>query len=146
LVLGASSAAAAPAASSASGPDASPSASTSPSQDPASLSYAEVPAEAVGPGDVLLVLPGDRLPVDGRVVGGRSAVDESALTGEPLPLTKAPGAALERRKLFARACWLCVGWRAAARHGSLCAQGGRRHRAAQLPACGRLRWDRGHAS
>ncbi|EFJ44901.1 hypothetical protein VOLCADRAFT_64450 [Volvox carteri f. nagariensis] len=53
--------------------------------------HAEVPAEAVGPGDLLLVLPGDRVPVDGVVVGGRSSVDESALTGEPLPLTKAPG-------------------------------------------------------
>ncbi|KAG2497846.1 hypothetical protein HYH03_004113 [Edaphochlamys debaryana] len=53
--------------------------------------HKEVPAEAVGPGDVLLVLPGDRVPVDGVVVGGRSTVDESALTGEPLPLTKAEG-------------------------------------------------------
>ncbi|GIL67851.1 hypothetical protein Vafri_21137 [Volvox africanus] len=53
--------------------------------------YSEVPAEAVSSGDLLLVLPGDRLPVDGVVVGGRSSVDESALTGEPLPLTKAQG-------------------------------------------------------
>ncbi|GFR41528.1 hypothetical protein Agub_g2224 [Astrephomene gubernaculifera] len=52
---------------------------------------AEVPAEAVSPGELLAVLPGDRLPVDGRVVGGRSAVDESALTGEPLPVTKQEG-------------------------------------------------------
>jgi Cu+-exporting ATPase len=54
--------------------------------------WAEVPAEAVSPGDVLVVLPGDRVPVDGVVVGGRSTVDESALSGEPLPVTKAPGA------------------------------------------------------
>ena len=47
--------------------------------------------DAVGPGDVLLVLPGDRVPVDGTVVGGRSTVDESALTGEPLPLVKREG-------------------------------------------------------
>ncbi|GLC72475.1 hypothetical protein PLESTF_001251600 [Pleodorina starrii] len=53
--------------------------------------HAEVPAEAISPGDLLLVLPGDRVPVDGVVVGGRSSVDESALTGEPLPLTKAQG-------------------------------------------------------
>ncbi len=52
----------------------------------------QVPAEAVCPGELLLVLPGDRVPVDGQVVGGRSAVDESALTGEPLPLTKREGA------------------------------------------------------
>ncbi|KXZ56167.1 hypothetical protein GPECTOR_1g143 [Gonium pectorale] len=53
--------------------------------------HKEVPAEAVGPGELLLVLPGDRVPVDGLVVGGRSSVDESALTGEPLPLTKREG-------------------------------------------------------
>ncbi|KAG2440429.1 hypothetical protein HYH02_010314 [Chlamydomonas schloesseri] len=53
--------------------------------------HSEVPAEAVGAGDLLVVLPGDRVPVDGTVVGGRSAVDESALTGEPLPLTKTEG-------------------------------------------------------
>jgi Cu2+-exporting ATPase len=53
--------------------------------------WVEVPADAVGPGDVLLVLPGDRIPVDGSVVGGRSTVDESALTGEPLPVVKKAG-------------------------------------------------------
>eukprot|EP00198_Chlamydomonas_reinhardtii_P013234 XP_001702571.1 heavy metal transporting ATPase [Chlamydomonas reinhardtii] len=53
--------------------------------------HSEVPAEAVGAGDLLVVLPGDRVPVDGTVVGGRSSVDESALTGEPLPLTKTEG-------------------------------------------------------
>lgn len=56
-------------------------------------SCSEVPAEAVGPGDLLVVRPGDRMPVDGLVVGGRSTVDESALTGEPLPLLKAEGEA-----------------------------------------------------
>jgi len=45
----------------------------------------------VAAGDLLTVLPGDRIPVDGMVVGGRSTVDESALTGEPLPVTKAQG-------------------------------------------------------
>jgi Cu+-exporting ATPase len=54
-------------------------------------SWADVPAETVSPGDLLVVLPGDRIPVDGTVVGGRSTVDESALTGEPLPVTKAAG-------------------------------------------------------
>lgn len=54
-------------------------------------SWVEVPADAVGPGDVLLVLPGDRVPVDGAVLSGRSTVDESALTGEPLPLVKNTG-------------------------------------------------------
>lgn len=54
-------------------------------------SWREVPAEAVSLGDLLQVLPGDRFPVDGTVAGGRSSVDESALTGEPLPVTKLPG-------------------------------------------------------
>ncbi len=43
------------------------------------------------PGDQLRILPGDRLPVDGVVLEGRSALDVSALTGEPLPLQAAPG-------------------------------------------------------
>lgn len=53
--------------------------------------HAEVPAEAVGPGDLIVVLPGDRIPVDGVVVSGRSSVNESALTGEPLPVVKTEG-------------------------------------------------------
>ena len=56
--------------------------------------WAEVPAAALSPGDLVVVLPGDRVPVDGAVVAGRSTVDESALTGEPLPVTKAPGDAV----------------------------------------------------
>ena len=46
------------------------------------------------PGDRLRILPGDRLPVDGVVREGRSALDVSALTGEPLPLQAAPGTEL----------------------------------------------------
>jgi Cd2+/Zn2+-exporting ATPase len=51
----------------------------------------EVPAEAVEPGMVALVRPGDRVPVDGVVVEGRSAVDQSAITGESLPVARAAG-------------------------------------------------------
>ncbi len=51
------------------------------------------------PGDRLLVLPGDRLPVDGVVQAGASAVDRSALTGEPLPLEAEPGCELEAGSL-----------------------------------------------
>ncbi len=51
----------------------------------------EILVEDVVPGDLLLVLPGELVPVDGIVVGGESTVDESVLTGEPLPVAKQPG-------------------------------------------------------
>jgi Cu+-exporting ATPase len=50
-----------------------------------------VPIEEIQPGDLLRVRPGDRLPVDGLVVDGGSAVDESMLTGEPVPVAKGAG-------------------------------------------------------
>jgi cation-transporting ATPase V/Cu+-exporting ATPase len=53
-----------------------------------------VAIEEVHRGDVFLVRPGDKVPVDGIVVFGTSAVDESMLTGESLPVEKAPGALL----------------------------------------------------
>lgn len=51
----------------------------------------EVPLETVHKGDTLRVRPGDKVPIDGVVVGGRSAVDESLLTGEPVPVEKTTG-------------------------------------------------------
>ena len=51
----------------------------------------EMPVEAVQPGDFLLVKPGEKIPVDGEVSEGQSAVDESMLTGESLPVDKGPG-------------------------------------------------------
>ncbi len=51
----------------------------------------EVPTDDVLVGDVVLVRPGEKIPVDGVVVEGRSAVDESMLTGESLPVEKGPG-------------------------------------------------------
>lgn len=53
--------------------------------------WAEVPVAAVRVGDVIEVLPGARVPVDGRVTGGESWVDESMISGEALPVAKAPG-------------------------------------------------------
>jgi Cu+-exporting ATPase len=51
----------------------------------------DVPLDQVGVGDVLRVRPGEKVPVDGVVVEGASAVDESMLTGEPLPVEKKTG-------------------------------------------------------
>src|SRR5438876_7584677 len=52
----------------------------------------DVPLDAVHPGDLLRVRPGEKIPVDGEVVEGRTSVDESMLTGEPLPVEKPIGA------------------------------------------------------
>jgi Cu+-exporting ATPase len=51
----------------------------------------EVPADDVRVGDVVVVKPGEKIPVDGVVIEGRSAIDESMLTGESLPVEKKPG-------------------------------------------------------
>ncbi len=51
----------------------------------------EVPVDDVRVGDLVLVRPGEKIPVDGVVVDGHSAVDESMLTGESLPVEKGPG-------------------------------------------------------
>jgi len=50
-----------------------------------------VPLEEIRPGDHVLVLPGERFPVDATVVEGRTTVDESMLTGESTPLDRGPG-------------------------------------------------------
>lgn len=51
----------------------------------------EMPAEEVRTGEWLQVLPGDKIPVDGKVIWGQTTVDESMLTGEVLPVMKQPG-------------------------------------------------------
>jgi P-type Cu+ transporter len=51
----------------------------------------EIPVDDVRVGDMVLVRPGETIPVDGVVVEGRSAVDEAMLTGESLPVEKGPG-------------------------------------------------------
>ncbi|MCC7257590.1 MAG: copper-translocating P-type ATPase [Gammaproteobacteria bacterium] len=55
-------------------------------------SEVEVPVAEVRAGDRVVARPGERIPVDGRVIGGESEVDEALITGESLPVPKAPGA------------------------------------------------------
>ncbi|HBK91108.1 MAG TPA: haloacid dehalogenase, partial [Parvularcula sp.] len=54
----------------------------------------EIAVDAVAVGDLLRIRPGEKIPVDGAVHEGRSAVDESMVTGESMPVTKEPGARL----------------------------------------------------
>jgi Cu+-exporting ATPase len=54
----------------------------------------DIPLEHVRPGDILRVRPGEKIPVDGSVIEGSSAVDESMVTGESIPVEKYPGAKL----------------------------------------------------
>jgi len=53
-----------------------------------------IPIRAITPGDLVLVKPGERIPVDGRIREGRSSVDESMLSGESLPIAKQEGEAV----------------------------------------------------
>uniref|UniRef100_A0A0C9S3V5 TSA: Wollemia nobilis Ref_Wollemi_Transcript_28344_3340 transcribed RNA sequence n=1 Tax=Wollemia nobilis TaxID=56998 RepID=A0A0C9S3V5_9CONI len=58
---------------------------------PSEAACFEVPTDEIRSGDFILVLPGETIPVDGKVVAGTSVVDESMLTGEPLPVRKESG-------------------------------------------------------
>ena len=58
------------------------------STDYASASETLLPLSAIEPNDLVRILPGDRIPLDGLIVHGRSSIDESMLTGEPLPVTR----------------------------------------------------------
>jgi P-type Cu+ transporter len=51
----------------------------------------DIPLESLAVGDQVRVRPGEKIPVDGRIVSGQSSVDESMLTGEPLPVEKGAG-------------------------------------------------------
>jgi len=62
--------------------------------DPENEKEEDVPLEQLVPGDRLRVRPGEKVPVDGTVLEGRSAVDESMITGESIPVGKEPGARL----------------------------------------------------
>jgi Cd2+/Zn2+-exporting ATPase len=51
----------------------------------------ETEASAVSPGEMVVVKPGERIPLEGEIVSGVTSVDESAITGEPMPASKQPG-------------------------------------------------------
>ena len=67
-----------------------------------------VPVDELQVGDNFLVRPGDRIPVDGTVIGGESAVDESSLTGESLPVDKAVGDAVSAGTLVQNGTLTCT--------------------------------------
>lgn len=54
----------------------------------------EIPIRKVKPGDIMLVKPGSRIPVDGVVIEGSSSADEAMMTGESLPVDKSPGSSV----------------------------------------------------
>jgi Cu+-exporting ATPase len=54
----------------------------------------EIPLEQVREGNILRLVPGEKIPVDGEVTEGRSSVDEAMITGEPIPVEKGPGDAV----------------------------------------------------
>ncbi len=54
----------------------------------------DIPVEEVEIGDIILVRPGETIPVDGEIISGTSSVDESMLTGESIPVEKGPGSAV----------------------------------------------------
>lgn len=51
----------------------------------------EIPIDEVEPGDIVLVRPGEKIPVDGEIIEGNTSIDEAMLTGESLPVDKKPG-------------------------------------------------------
>ncbi len=69
--------------------------------------WREVPADSLASGDTILVKPGERVPADGEIVEGHAAVDELLLTGESVPVEKAPGRALLSGTLVVDGALVC---------------------------------------
>ena len=64
----------------------------------------DIPIEQVLSGDMVRVRPGEKFPVDGEVIDGRSTVDESMITGESMPVSKAAGDAVIGATLNDQGC------------------------------------------
>ncbi len=67
-----------------------------------------VPLEEIQLGDSVLVLPGERFPVDATILEGRTTVDESMLTGESTPLDREPGGRVLAGALITMARWFAA--------------------------------------
>ncbi len=67
----------------------------------------EVGIETVKPGDLFAVRPGESIPVDGRIIEGTSSIDESALTGESIPVDKNPGDSVSAATINRQGYLLC---------------------------------------
>ena len=96
--------------------------------DDASSYYREVPTNALIADDLILVLPGDRIPVDGVVAKGTSQVDEAAIKGEPIPRPKPPATSSPPARSTATAPSPCASSPAARRRRASCAWSRRRSR------------------
>ena len=68
----------------------------------------EVPLSALRKGDVIIIRPGERLPIDGVVMAGQAAVDQAALTGEPVPQPRGPGDEVLAGSLAHQGAWRYV--------------------------------------
>jgi heavy metal translocating P-type ATPase len=73
--------------------------------------WAQVPATALRVGQTILVKPGERVPVDARIIEGQAALDESLLTGESAPVEKGPQDIIYAGTVVADAALVCEVWR-----------------------------------
>src|SRR3989442_3625860 len=63
-----------------------------------------IPTSQVQVGDIIILKPGDRVPVDGRIVEGETAIDESLVTGESIPVAKQAGGSVIGGSIHTTGC------------------------------------------